>query len=110
MIVFPPGTEKDGKLTDLGICYLCNSSGNLDLVTVNRVLNKWYSRNQLQVFADNYFNQKVWEIPESSLTKDEFDLMYEFGKFEHGADWILYVYESSGKLLNRGDLFKWMQQ
>lgn len=109
-MIFDSRLEKDGDLTPLGISYLCNSQGVLDLLTVNRALNKFYSRNQMQVFADNYFGKKSWELPDvSELTKEEFKSLYEFGKFERVSDWILHIFDTTGKLITKKDLFTWIQ-
>lgn len=110
-MIFDSTLEKNNDLTPLGISYLCSQDGFLDLLTVNRILKKFYSRNQMQVFADNYFGKRQWDVPTvSEVTKEEFLSMYEFGKFERVVDWILFVFETTGKLLTKKDLFSWIQE
>lgn len=101
--------EKDGTLTEVGVAYLCNSSGQLDPLVVNRVLERWFSKNQLHVLALETYGTTTWKLPEySTMTKDEFLAVYAFGAYEHISDWIPYLAIQYKKLITKKDLFSWV--
>ena len=97
---FPPHIQEE-FLTEKGFLdkdYLCKKAN------VHLCLDSFKSAVK-QVFGTVKFNTTV---EGSTLTKDEFSSLYEFGKFTNMREWIGYSYEKTGKLVARKDLYNYV--
>jgi hypothetical protein len=50
---------------------------------------------------------EVWD--RSSLSLEDFQFHYEFGKFPHAVKWVRWFYENLGETLTREDLYKYVR-
>lgn len=58
-----------------------------------------------QVLGNVVFNKTSVE---SNISKEEFLALYKFGKLPDIRSWVGYVYNKTGKVVKREDVFKWV--
>lgn len=61
----------------------------------------------LEVFGTKKFHTV---LQESTITKEEFEKLYIFGRFPRVRDWQTIIHTEYGKYITLSDLFTWVQE
>lgn len=82
----------------------------LDYVKVSRIFKFLVSKKKFERYVGRVFQNTKFHTTasESTITKEEFKAMYEFGRFPRVRDWQRAIYLSSGKYIDIQDLYQWV--
>lgn len=72
-------------------------------------ISKYNVRMTQKEFKEIFSNKKLDSRPkESEITKEEFQSLYEFGKFNSVRCWVGEVHNQTGKFITQQDVFNWV--